>query len=212
MSITATGGPESMRPRARRVALAASRRAFAAPAALASPTVLHALAPAREKTAGRRLLERFSTARQARIGHEVLVGVERLLARRARYAHGGAIGQDLPALLVVLEIGDHDLIEHLLMDGRIEDRAHDLDPPVEVARHQVGGSDIDRRLAMRQAVATAEAEDAAVLEEAANDGFHADIVRQSFDPRTQAADAAHDEVDLDARPRSLVERIDDVGV
>ncbi len=88
--------------------------------AIAGPLIEPALAPIgwsrsrvyeptavrRSETAGRRFFERFATARQTRIGHEVLMGVERLLARFGRlYARRSAVGQDLPALLVVLEIG-----------------------------------------------------------------------------------------------------------
>ena len=47
---------------------------------------LRALRRGGDKAARRRFFERFAAARQARIGHEVLVGVERLLARRGLYA------------------------------------------------------------------------------------------------------------------------------
>ena len=98
---------------------------------------------------------------------------------RRLYATRGAVGQELPALLVVLEIGDHDLVEHLLVHGRVEDRAQHLDAAVEIARHHVGRGDVDRGLGMRQAVAGAEAIDAAVLEEAADDRLDPDIVGQA---------------------------------
>src|ERR1700687_5283312 len=137
MSITATGGPWSRRPWA---------------GSCARRDRLPALALA-DETAGRRFLERFATARQARVGYEIFLGVGRLFARRGLYARRGAVGQEPPALLVVLEVGDHDLIENLLMHGRIEDRAQHLDPAVEIARHQIGGRDVERSLPMRQAVA-----------------------------------------------------------
>jgi len=44
----------------------------------------------------------------------------------------------IPALRLVLEQRDHDLVEDLLMDGRILDRNQRLDPAIEVARHPVG--------------------------------------------------------------------------
>src|SRR6202158_4232052 len=99
MSMTATGGPRSRRPRA------------------ACPVRLGALA-------------------LAWIGHEIFVGIERLLAGCGLYARRGAVRQELPALLVVLEIGHHDLVEHLLVHGRIEHRAQHLDAAIEVARHE----------------------------------------------------------------------------
>src|SRR6188474_3938817 len=99
MSMTAIGWPMSSRPCARQ-------------------RPLGALFPARE-AAGRGLLERFATARKTRIGHEVFVGVERLVARRGLDTHRGAVGQEVPALLVILQIRHHDLVEHLLMHGCI---------------------------------------------------------------------------------------------
>ena len=89
------------------------------------------------KAARRRLFERFPTTRKARICHKILVGVEELFARGRLYARGTAVGQELPALLIVLEIRHHDLTEDLLMHGSIEDRAQHFDAPVEVARHHV---------------------------------------------------------------------------
>jgi len=51
------------------------------------------------------------------------MGVEEFLARGRLYARGTAVGQELPTLLVVLEIRHHDLAEDLLVHGNIEDRA-----------------------------------------------------------------------------------------
>src|SRR5882724_10542071 len=132
ISMTAMGRPTSSRP-------------CAATGARARLT-LRALAAARE-AAGRRLLERFATARETRICHEVFMGVERFLARRGLDTHRGAVGQEVPALLVVLEIRHHDLVEHLLVYRRVENRAQYLDAAVEIARHHVGGRNIERGLA-----------------------------------------------------------------
>src|SRR5215468_2384031 len=101
--MTATGGPRSIRPCAALLALGSRFSTFDA---------------ARE-AAGRGLLERFTASRQARVGHEVFVGVELLLALARPDAGGGAIRQIGPALLVVLEVGEHDLVQHLLVHGRI---------------------------------------------------------------------------------------------
>src|SRR5205809_4380311 len=120
MSMTATGGPRSSCPRA------------------ACRARLGALAPANE-AAGGGIFERFSTAGQAWIGHEIFVSIEGFLARRRLYARRGAIRQEFPALLIVLGIGDHDLVEHLLVHRRIEHRAEHLDAAIEVARHEIGG-------------------------------------------------------------------------
>src|SRR4051812_25717693 len=142
ISMTAIGLPWSSRPCA----------AFCA-------ALGRALTLARE-TAGRRFFERFATARETRIGHEVFVGVEWLFARRGLDTHRGAVRQELPALLVVLEICRHDLVDHLLVHGRIENRAQHFDAAVEVARHHVRGRDVERGLAVRQAIAGAETVDA----------------------------------------------------
>src|SRR5262249_34281508 len=170
MSMTATGGPRSSRPRA------------------ACPTRLGALAPASE-AAGGRVFKRFSTTGQAWVRHEIFVGVERLFAGRRLYARRGAIGQELPALLIVLEIGHHDLVEHLGVHGRVEDGAEHFHATIEVARHEIGGGDVDRRLGVRQWIAGPEAIDAAVLEKAADDRLDADAVGKPRHARAQAADS-----------------------
>src|ERR1044072_975790 len=105
ISMTATEWPTSSRPCAGTIAR----------------DRLTALAAAR-KAAGRRLFERFAPARQARSGHEILMGVDRLFARRGLDTHRGAVGQEVPALFVVLEIRHHDLVDDLLVHGRVEDR------------------------------------------------------------------------------------------
>src|ERR1700760_2183486 len=125
MSMTATAGPLSMRP----CANAPARRGIS-----------FKVAPPRE-AARRGFLERFSASRQAWIGHEIFVRVEGLFARRDLDTDRRAVRQEGPALLVVLEVGDHDLIEHLLVDSIVEDRAQRLDASLEIARHHVGGGD-----------------------------------------------------------------------
>src|SRR2546428_8620109 len=113
------------------------------------------------KTARRGFFERFATTRQARICHEILMGVEGFLALRGFYAIRGPVWQKFPALFVVLEVRRHDLVEHLLVHGGVENRAQDLDPAVEIARHHVGGRDVDRGLRVRQAMAGTETVDTA---------------------------------------------------
>src|SRR6185312_2696083 len=171
MSMTATAGPWSSRP------LAEARMRDDLPA----------FDQAAEEAARRGFFERLATARQARIGHEIFVGVEGFLARRRLYARGGAVRQERPALLAVLEIRHHDLPEHLFVHGGIEDRAQHFDAAVEIARHHVGRRNINRRLGMRQRVAVAEAIDAAVLEEAADDRLHPDVLGQARQRGAQAA-------------------------
>ena len=91
--------------------------------------------------------------------------------------------------------------------GRVLDRRHGLDPPVEVARHPVGGADVDLLLA-----AVEEVEGPRVLEEPADDADHPDGLADAGEPRPEAADPAHDQVDRHAGLRGLVQRDDDVGI
>src|SRR5258708_38231649 len=117
------------------------------------------------------------------------MGVEWLFARRGLDTHRGAVGQEIPALLIVLEIRRHDLVDHLLVHGRIENRAQNFDAAVEVARHQVGGRNIDRGLAVRQGGTSAGTEDGAVVERPADERLYAGAAGQSGAYGTPAANA-----------------------
>ena len=68
----------------------------------------------------------------------------------------------------------------------VGDAQHRLDPAIEVARHHVGRSD---HVLGVVASGLAEAEDAGVLEEAADDRTHGDPLRQAGHAGPQAADA-----------------------
>src|SRR5579872_3971793 len=62
-----------------------------------------------------RFFEPFAAPRQAWIGQEIFMGVERLFARSRRHSFARAVGQYPIALLIVHEVGDHNLVENLLM-------------------------------------------------------------------------------------------------
>jgi hypothetical protein len=94
--------------------------------------------------------------------------VERFFPFRRRDARARPVWQDLVALLIVDQIGNHDLTEDLFVDGWIENRQQDLYPAVEIALHEIGGRNIDMRLRVRQIMATAEAIDPGMLEKAAD--------------------------------------------
>ena len=51
-----------------------------------------------------------------------------------------------------------------------------------------------------------------MLEEAADDADDADALADARKPGPQTADAAHDQIDLDARLRRAIQRVDDLGV
>src|SRR5690606_18027287 len=87
----------------------------------------------------------------------------------------GSVRQYFKTLLIVHDVYEHDLAEHLFMHRGVGDRHQRLHPAVEIARHQVGRADIDDGIVGRQAVAVAEAVDAAVLKEAPDDRLDADV-------------------------------------
>src|SRR5471032_1122830 len=128
--MTPTGGPSARRPWAK---------------FMGSGRGSYPLGPANE-TAWGRFFEGFSTAGQTRVGHEVFLGIERLLTVRGLNTDRRPIRQELPTLLVILEVCGHDLVEELFMHRRIENRAQHLDSAVEIARHHIGGGNIDRGL------------------------------------------------------------------
>ena len=84
------------------------------------------------------------------------------------------------------------------------DRGGDLDPVIEVPRHQVGAA--QERLGP---LARLEEVEAAVLEEATEDAADADRLGQPGDAGPQGADRAGDDVDLGAGLRGRVELLDD---
>src|SRR3954452_5440920 len=76
---------------------------------------------------GARRLQRLSAPGQARSGHKILFGVERVVGGAGLDPLARARAQSPPALLVVEEIRHHDLIEHLLVHGGVEDREERLE-------------------------------------------------------------------------------------
>ena len=113
-----------------------------------------------------------------------------------------ASGPELPGPPVVRE---HDLDELREPRARflVLDRHDGLDPPVEVAVHEVGRADVPVGLP-----AVREAEDPRVLEELADDRSNRDPVRDARDARQQRAARPADEVDPDAGLGRAIERVD----
>ena len=146
--------------------------------------------------------ERAAPAGQARIGHEIAVRGER--PGTGRDPPVVPVGAQGPALRLVLEVGDHDLLEDLPVHRRVLDRHQRLDAPVHVARQPVGRGDKDLGLGRGQAPPGAEAQDAAVLEVTPDDALDPDVVGKTGHPRAQATDAAHHQVDGDAGARGAV--------
>ncbi len=84
-------------------------------------------------------------------------------------------GNELKALLVVHQIGFHDLVEHMLVNRRIAQRHQGLDATIEVALHEIGRRKIDMRLGVRQSVSAAEGVNAGVFEKPSDDRLGADV-------------------------------------
>ena len=87
------------------------------------------------------------------------------------------------------------------------DRAADLDPVVQVARHQVGRGDVDFLVA-----AVMEHHDPWVLEETVNDADGLNIVAQTGHAGLQAAHATDDNADFDPGLAGLVQLHDAVFI
>src|SRR5271163_4613037 len=98
----------------------------------------------------------------------------------------------------------------MLVDSRIAQGHERFDTAVEIALHEIGRRNIDMRLAARKAVAAAESVDARVFEKAADDRLDPDVFGEPGHPGSQAANAAHDEIDLDASAARRVERVDNL--
>ena len=82
----------------------------------------------------------------------------------------GSVGLQLAQLRRVAQARG-DVVEHLVAQSLVEDGPCDLDALLHVARHKVGAGQEDLDV-----LARAEAVDAAVLEQTAHDGDHADVV------------------------------------
>src|SRR6185369_1659070 len=84
-------------------------------------------------------------------------------------------------------------IEHpgqLGLGGDVGHLDQGFDPAIQVAVHQVGRADPVLLVAV-----VAEPDHPRMLQEAADDRAHPDVLRQPRYPRAQGADAAHDEID-----------------
>src|SRR3546814_5000053 len=79
-----------------------------------------------------------------------------------------AVAIQFPTLFVIDQVGDHHLVQHLIMHGRVFNGEHIFDTPIEIARHPVGRADIDLRLPVGQFLAIAKGPYPAVLQKTAD--------------------------------------------
>ena len=77
-------------------------------------------------------VERAAAAREARIDHEIDMRALRLCSRQEPLPR--AVGAQDPALRIVVEVCLHDLVEDLLVHGRVLDRNECLDAAVSRSR------------------------------------------------------------------------------
>ncbi len=130
--------------------------------------------------------------RLARIGQHTDVGAVRL-----QFARVDRIGQHTPEQIIA-QGGAQD---------RVLDREEGLHAPIQVALHQIRAAEEHLLAAPIGKVINA-----AVLQEASQDAAHADRLAESRNTGAQAADAAHDQIDLHAGLRGAIEGGDDFGV
>src|ERR1039458_7807357 len=139
--------------------------------------------------------------------HQDLLAVERDLPVAARGALVAAVRHHAPRLDVVHQIFRQDLVADAPHQFLIFHREEQFHAAIEIARHQVGAAQIDFLLAP-----VAEIEDAAVFQEAAHDAGHANGIAHARNPRPEAADAAHQKIDADARLRGAIQTANHLGV
>jgi hypothetical protein len=140
-----------------------------------------------------------AAARQRRVSHKIVMSGNRIFGRRQTTP--GSVGSKLPGLGGILEVHNHNLIQHLCMNSWVTDRHQTLDPPVHVAFHPVGRADEDLRISVGQLMPVAKHADAAMFQEATDDGLDTNILRKR--PRPQGAGSkCHAQPPSPARPRT----------
>ena len=142
--------------------------------------------------------QRRASPGEAGIGHKKLMGIEHL--RFPGTALVGPVRLKDPALGGVLEIGDHNLIQHLTVNRRILDGHQRFDAPIDVAGHPVGRRDVHIGFPRRQLMAVAKTGDARVLQKAPDNGFDLDVIAESGNPGPEPANAPGHDLDFDPRP------------
>ena len=97
----------------------------------------------------------------------------------------------------VAQIGADQIIENMTANAFFLDREHRLNATIEIPLHQISAAKIEFLVA-----AVAEIIDPAVFEETPNDAYDADVLTPTLDARSQTADSANDEIDLDSGLRA----------
>ena len=113
-------------------------------------------------------MERAATAGEARVSLELDVWALPLGSGEEPLPQ--TVGAQDPALRIVVEVCLHDLVEDLLVHGRVLDRNERLDAAVEVSRSQ-SADEMNTRVSRRGAEPGAEAHDPGVLQDGPDGAF-----------------------------------------
>src|SRR5919202_2683282 len=134
------------------------------------------------------------------------LAVQRLLVLPGVELLEGAVGPELPGVDGIGELEFEDAPD-LVAVALLAQREELLDPAIQVSLHQIGRSQIDLLF-----LPLAEDEGARVLQEAADERDHPDVLADAFEPGPHAADATDDEVYPHPCLGRPVERLDDPGI
>ena len=124
--------------------------------------------------------------------------IERLFPFGGDNSLARAVRQDPKTLLVIHQIGLHDLIEHVFVNRRVEQRNERLDASIQIALHEIGGRNEHPSLRARQPMAGAKRVDPRMFQKSADDRLNSNIVGEPGDAWPQAANSADHDVDLHA--------------
>ena len=106
---------------------------------------------------------------------------------------------------IVGQISSQNFMHHPIPQQRILQREQDFNALMQVPRHPVRAAQIHFRIATIFKI-----ENAAVLQESSHDAAHSYTVAHAANSRTQSANSTYQQLDLDPRLRSQVERLDDI--
>ncbi len=143
------------------------------------------------------------------IGHEIVVSGKSSLGIPVGAAVIDAGGIQQPALGLVIEVGDHDLLEHLLMHGGVLDGHERLNAPIEVSGHPIGGGNEDLGFAGRHGLAVGKGDDPGVLQIASDDTLDTDVFGKPRNAGPQAANPPHHQIDLHPGAAGVIESVND---
>ena len=141
----------------------------------------------------------------------MIMGGDALVQMGAQAGGEGVLGGGKPHVVGVQPHEVHQVQRQLFLHPGQQllafHREASLDALVEVALHPVGARHVHLVLA-----AVVEVEHSRMLQKAVDDAAHADVRRQPRHPRAQAANAAHQEVDLHPGLGGGVQRLNHLGV